>query len=453
MFLQPLLLMTALLSSPLEPNPGAAPSAEQVQKAVERSLVFLDKSGHEWMDGKTQVGMVNGHPVLVKPAKANYCASCHHVPMTFWCQTEARNHGFTVDEKSLNEFREWSLDTYVKDPQLKPVGQDKFGGGHISLNTIYLSFAASADPSPDEATRDALKKFAAHVIEKQEPDGSWQAGRTGYEPPIGDSTEVLTMQAVLVLATANDKGLAEARWSQSRDRALAWLAKSKPDDSNQSLALRVLVAQRFGNPDDVHALTRQLVDQQNADGGWSQVKDRSSDAMATGQSLYVLALAGAASEHKAAVGHAQAFLIKTQLADGSWWILSREKGRKSVASSHYGSGWATLGLIRTIPSIPPGLQTRVGQHVKLEGRFKGPGKLADYVAAAGEAIYLTGTPDLGSSQIAYGATVTVEGTLGYRSYPPSTQPADQNPIAAKPARAPDHYFIEAAKVRLLRPRE
>jgi hypothetical protein len=61
----------------------------------------------------------------------------------------------------------------------------------------------------------------------------------------------------------------------------------------------------------------------------------------------VLAVAGTDSDNKATVGRAQAFLLKTQLADGSWWVISMEKGRKGLASSHYGSGWATLGLIRT----------------------------------------------------------------------------------------------------------
>jgi len=328
--------------------PTTAPAS--LQDSVERGLTFLQKSSQDWLDGNNQLGTANGHPVFIKPAKVTYCASCHHLPITIWCMTEAKNHGLAVDEKSLNYFREWSLDTYVKDPDLKPVGQDKFGGSVLSLNTIYLSFAAAADPSPDEATRSALKKFAAHVIDKQEADGSWKAGRTGYEPPIGDVTDVLTMQALLVLATAQEKGQTDDRWPQARDRALQWLSKNPSSDRHQSLALRVLIAQRLGTPEEMHTLVKQLVERQNPDGGWSQVKDLTSDAMATGQSLYVLNQVSADIENKAAVESAQAFLLKTQRADGSWWVTSREKGRKSLASSVYGSGWATLGMIRTMPA-------------------------------------------------------------------------------------------------------
>ncbi len=92
---------------------------------------------------------------------------------------------------------------------------------------------------------------------------------------------------------------------------------------------------------------KQLLDQQKSEGGWSQVKDRPSDALATGQTLSVLAQSGH-DVPKAAMGRALAFLTRTQLPDGSWWVPSRDKGRKGVAISHYGSGWATPGLLQTL---------------------------------------------------------------------------------------------------------
>ncbi len=155
------------------------------------------------------------------------------------------------------------------------------------------------------------------------------------------------MQALLVLAGAEQRGLAADGWTDSRDRALAWLRQNKPGDSNQALTLQTQVAQRFGKPEDVPPLVKQLLEQQNADGGWRQLKDRPSDALATGQALCVLALTGADGQHPA-IRRGQAFLTRTQLKDGSWWVTSRDKGRKGLAISHYGSGWATLGLIRTL---------------------------------------------------------------------------------------------------------
>ena len=79
------------------PAADAPPSRAQLHQAVERSLVFLDKSAAEWMHGNNQVGVKDGRPVLVKGTQAA-CASCHHVPMTVWCMTEAKNHGFKVND-------------------------------------------------------------------------------------------------------------------------------------------------------------------------------------------------------------------------------------------------------------------------------------------------------------------------------------------------------------------
>ena len=71
--------------------------------------------------------------------------------------------------------------------------------------------------------------------------------------------------------------------------------------------------------------------------------------LATGQTLYVLARLGHDAE-KAALRRGLAFLTRTQQKDGSWWVPSRDKGRKGVAISHYGSGWATLGLLQALPN-------------------------------------------------------------------------------------------------------
>ncbi len=340
------LLMSALAVAG-DPGPAAnpAPKREQIRQAIALSLVALEKGADAWMKGNNQVGQEHGRPVLV-PGKQAACASCHHVPMTVWCMTEARKQGFTVPNQTLDEFRTWSLTPYLKDAALKPFNQDKFGNAKTSLNTIYLSLALFAAPKLDEQGTEAIKKFAAHLLAKQEADGSWSSGRTGYEPPIGDKGEVLTMQALLVLAVADQRGLAPAGWTRGRDRALAWLGKNKPGDTNQSLNLRLQVAQRFGKPEEVQPLVQQLLEQQNADGGWSQVKDRPSDALATGQTLSVLAMLG--QVEKPEVRRGQAYLTRTQLKDGSWWVPSRDKGRKGLAISHYGSGWATLGLLQTL---------------------------------------------------------------------------------------------------------
>ncbi len=62
---------------------------------------------------------------------------------------------------------------------------------------------------------------------------------------------------------------------------------------------------------------------QRADGGWSQtVPEWESDAFATGQTLYALALAGFTPE-RSEIRRGIDFLVATQNPDGSWPMLSR----------------------------------------------------------------------------------------------------------------------------------
>ena len=143
MFLPVIMTMALAFGDGPAPAPDTSPSGEQLHQAVERSLVSLEKGAAERMQGNNKVGEDHGRPVLVKGPQAA-CASCHHVPMTVWCLTEARNHGFKVNEKSLDQSRSWSLTPYLKHPDLQPFAQDKFNHAKTSLNTIYLSQALFA---------------------------------------------------------------------------------------------------------------------------------------------------------------------------------------------------------------------------------------------------------------------------------------------------------------------
>jgi len=344
-------LFLSLAVAASDPESAAPPTPVQIRQSVERSLVFLEKSGTGWW-------------------KSNKCASCHHVPMTIWSLSEAKNRGFTVDDKSLDQLRNWAVTSYADHPKLRPVGQDgEEKGLSLSMNTIYLTQAATSALKLDEKTTESLKKFTTHLLTSQDADGSWKS--SAKLPPVGDVTEVRTMQVLLVLDTAHSKGLIDTKsWTSARDRALAWLHKNKFIDQNQSLNLQVLVAQRFGKPDEVQPLVKQLLAQQEADGGWSQTRERSSeaikdydgkktaptpaqtekrpsDAMATGQTLYALTLAGVEPQ-QGAIQRAQAFLLRTQTKDGSWRVPIRAQKNSGTALSHYGTGWAAIGLMQTL---------------------------------------------------------------------------------------------------------
>ena len=310
--------------------PDVPPSAEQVRQAVERSLVFSEKGAMEWRQHWK-------------------CASCHHVAMSIWAQTEARSRGFKINDKALDEMRDYT----IHDKRAE-------GGTNDVFLSIYMNLASPAAKLDDE-TAAWLKQKSALMLSKQAADGSWKLMSGLLVPPILDVGEVQTMQALLALAAAHEKGLVDEKaWTSFRDRALDWLGKNKFLDQNQSWNMRVLVAKRFGKPEEVQALVTQLLEQQNADGGWSQAKcptespkrkvRRPSDAMATGQTLYALTTAGMTSQDPA-VQRAQAFLIGTQAENGSWQVESRNAttGNCPDMMVYHGTNWAALGLMRTLP--------------------------------------------------------------------------------------------------------
>ena len=117
------------------------------------------------------------------------------------------------------------------------------------------------------------------------------------------------------------------------------------------------MAARAGKPrDTIQTTIDELLALQRADGGWSQtVPEPKSDAYATGQTLYVLALAGYTAEQPE-IKRGIDFLVATQLPDGSWPMISRSTPDGSPGSSKLltpincaAASWAALGLARLVP--------------------------------------------------------------------------------------------------------
>jgi hypothetical protein len=140
-------------------------------------------------------------------------------------------------------------------------------------------------------------------------------------------------------------------------RAIAWLDAAKPPDLHQEKVLRLLLAIRSGKPlDTVRPAIDELLTLQRADGGWSQTApELKSDAFATGQTLYVLSLAGYTAD-RAEIKRGIDFLVATQAPDGSWPMISRSTPDGSPGSAKLltpitcaASSWSTLALARLAP--------------------------------------------------------------------------------------------------------
>lgn len=303
-----------------------APAVGDVRHSIERSLPFLEKGAVQWMQTKK-------------------CATCHHVPMMLWAHQEARKQGFAVNDTAMRELESQSLAHYLAHPEFTPTGQDDgFMEKKLGPGTIYLSIALQANPAPGAEVVDALRRFRDNFVARQNDDGSWTTKLN--QAPLVDDHDSMTM---LILA-AMSPGDLDDRQRESRERAVRWLAQAPVREPSQPLALRILVAAQNGDKDAVSRHVEQLRGLQQQDGGWSQIAGLATDALATGQALYALSAAGVPASD-AAIGRAWRFLSSTQQDDGSWLVHTRNPNSHDLIISYYGTGWATLGLIRTLP--PP----------------------------------------------------------------------------------------------------
>lgn len=307
--------------------PGHPTAIAEAREVVARSLPFLAEEGTDWIEERK-------------------CASCHHTSFLVWSHQLADGAGFDVDRAQLREWTDWALQ--------KQLSEHEKGGLVGERNIEGLSqFLLGTIPREGEVQRAALAKFPALIASKQEVGGSWAAG--GQLPtqkrPKAETAEVSTMWALLALGKA---GQGDPAVEAARKRAAAVLAGSQlTGKSTEWHVMRLLVDRREGREKETRRRTEALLALQNEDGGWSWRTGDASDALATGQALWGLSEAGVPHRHDA-IRRAWSFLARTQDEDGAWPVRSTkasEQEEELPTSVFWGSAWAVIGILETLP--PP----------------------------------------------------------------------------------------------------
>ncbi|MDB5337106.1 MAG: 2,3-oxidosqualene cyclase [Planctomycetaceae bacterium] len=314
------------------------PTSQQVRAAVERSLPFLLEGGEAWREGKTAGGQ-NGR----------ICVTCHQIPFTIWSHNEAKMRGLTIDQKRLDDLTAWSLDWCAT--QKHPKTQTHTGGFLSTMQQLIMGRSASP---PDRTALETYQLFGKVIGTMQKEEGSWKEGnQIKGKGTAREADEVDTMWIILGLSSLEKlDGLPRETLESSvkdRERGLQWLKTGQPGTRTDWLALRMLVEREYGAPEQTQEWLKQLLAQQNADGGWPLMKGEPSHPLVTGQCLYALSIAGETSDSPA-IGRATKYLVETQEKDGSWKAVSRNNpAHTNVVTTYWGTGWATIGLIRTLP--------------------------------------------------------------------------------------------------------
>ncbi len=346
-----------------EPAASPATTTAQVQQAVDRSFKYLQIESGAWLSERQ-------------------CAACHHVPMPLWALAEAERQGYAIDKKYLTDSFESLLGSKDKllaskifpnpadKPDPRPIGRG------LNMGLPFLAVAAQSLPSLTEGQKQSLKLIAEEIVKKQQPDGSWEFFAGLRRPPINESQT--TDAAWIIMALEGQMGPdAPKAQREALTKAIAWLDGAKRD-LHQDKVMTVLMGVRAGKPrKTLQKAIDELLALQRADGGWSQtVPELKSDAFATGQTLYALALAGYTAD-RPEIKRGIDFLVATQEKDGTWPMISRSTPNGEPGSSKLltpitcaAGSWATLALARLVPKDSA---ARNAQKIptKIAGTYKG----------------------------------------------------------------------------------
>jgi hypothetical protein len=270
-----------------------------------------------------------------------------------WALNEARTQGYAVNEEALRDVTAWTVapdDPAKVVPKNAAASEEKLVHQHALLLVLGLQAAGDADA----AVNDARARLLALLKDDQHDDGSWTL-KIGGRPPLVGTKELMTPLMLLALTPGAPKSSGDDSFATTREKGLKWLEQAPPDENLQLTALRLILVSRLARSEEERLpLRSKLLARQNADGGWSQTPEMSSDAYATGQTLYAL-LAGGLERQSPAVVRAQSYLAKSQAEDGSWVMTSRPATPDAKPAgdlrpiTYAGASWAVLGLVRSAP--------------------------------------------------------------------------------------------------------
>jgi ankyrin repeat protein len=331
-----LLLKSGAKPGDMAPSPAMeAKPASSIRAAVERSIPLLQRSDSIFLQ------------------KAG-CVSCHNNTLTAVTVAAARKHGVRVDEESARR-QVKTIGSYIdswRERALQAVG---IPGDADTISYILLGLAAenyAADPATD-----ALAYF---VKSQQLSDGHWLP--LANRPPIEAGEIQVTAISLRALQMYGIKSQ-RAAYEKSVQAAAAWLEKAQPHDT-QDRAFRLLALGWAGaGKEAIQSAAGALVAEQRPDGGWAQTPTLASDAYATGQALSALQESGSLKPSDPVCERASQFLLKTQLADGSWYVRSRAIPLQPYFESDFPHGhdqwisaaatnWAATALAMMTPQEP-----------------------------------------------------------------------------------------------------
>ncbi len=304
----------------------ATPAA--IRAAIDRSLPLLQEIDVEFI-------------------KRTGCVSCHHNSLVAMAVAAARANGYTVNETTAKT-QSRVVGAYLDTWRARTLQNHFIAGAQDTIS--YLLFGLAVEHYPPDAATDAQ---AMWLKRRQATDGHWPIQT--IRPPI-ESNDIEVTAVSLRALQAFAPPAQRAEYAASVDRAARWLTTAKAT-ATEDRAFRLLGLSWAHAPQEaIRTAARELLATQRADGGWTQLDERQlTDAYATGQALVALRESGAVEATDPAYRKGVEYLLRTQIADGSWFVESRAEPIQAAFASGFpygphqwvsaaATGWAVTAL-------------------------------------------------------------------------------------------------------------
>lgn len=320
-------MLAALLPVLVLLNSPAAPTTKEVRRATELALKPL------------KAGAI-GH------AEQKTCFACHNQATPMLAFATAKAGGFDVPAELLKSQSEHVVGFLESNRERFKDGRGT-GGGAATASYALLTLELAGHKA-DENTAAVV----GYLLKNQADRDHWRT--PSNRPPTEASdftTTYLAMRAARVWGAAGDKQQVAKRVDSARE----WLKKTSPKDTEDRVFRLLGLKEAGADAKDIAAAAWELAREQRADGGWAQLSSGASDAYATGSALWALQSAGGLPTTAPAYRAGLAYLLRTQLPDGSWYVKSRSKPFQPYYESGFphekdqfisiaASGWATAAL-------------------------------------------------------------------------------------------------------------
>jgi len=309
---------------------AGASNPDDVKDSVQRAIALLQKTSTQFI-------------------KVSGCVSCHNNFLPQMTIAAARAHGVQVDDKAARLTTEASLAAVKPLIEEASKSADRIPDPSITVSYALLGFAANNYPA--DANTEAMARLVAH----------WQMEDGGFRvfplrPPIESSHFTATALSVRALQLYGKDSEAQVQ------RARAWLLRSTPETTEDRAMQLLGLAWSNAEANEIRERAQNLLAEQQPDGGWSQLTALGTDAYATGQALVALQRGVGLPASDPAIRRGIAFLLRTQLADGSWLVRTRsfpfqpykESGfpyGKDQWISAAGTSWAAMALSLALPPL------------------------------------------------------------------------------------------------------